>query len=115
MRVACVSCGRPTDHGVKCDECKKASPANERPYDDAEWKRRSAAFLRRHPWCVVCQDELGLSIKATVADHYPETRKELLAKNVDDPDAARYLRPLCVQHHATHGRKTTIRFDNDPA
>lgn len=115
MRIACHRCGKPTDEptGV-CPDCRSASPANERPYDSAKWKRRSARFLRLHRWCVLCSKD-GLSTQATIADHWPETRKELLAAGVDDPDLDKYLRPLCTAHHATHGRKTRMRFDNDPA
>jgi 5-methylcytosine-specific restriction protein A len=114
MMVACVTCGKPTTPGPTCDDCRSASPANERPYDSAKWKRRAHRFLMRHRWCALCSKE-GLSTQATVADHYPETRKELLARGVDDPDRDEYLRPLCVTHHATHGRKTRLRFTNDPA
>lgn len=113
MRVACVRCGRPAEENV-CEQCRSASPANERPYDEVAWKRRSRSFLRVHRWCVLCL-ERGLTVKATVADHYPETRKELLARGVDDPDASGYLRPLCASDHARHGRHTRIRWDNDPA
>jgi 5-methylcytosine-specific restriction protein A len=115
MMTACHRCGKPTgEPGGVCPECKSASPANERPYDDAAWRRTSAAFLRRHRWCVLCSAE-GLSTQATIADHYPETRKELLMRRVENPDDPKYLRPLCASHHATHGRKTRMRFDNDPA
>jgi 5-methylcytosine-specific restriction enzyme A len=33
---------------------------------------------------------------ATVADHFPESRRALVAKGVNDPDAFSRLRPLCT-------------------
>lgn len=115
MKIACHRCGTPTDEldGL-CDECRGVLRPTERPYDDPLWRRRSAAFLRAHPWCALCE-ELGLSVKATVADHWPMSRKELVAAGESDPDQTKYLRPLCRGHHNARASSHTIRFDNDPA
>lgn len=109
MLVACVRCGRPTKPGPTCDACAAASPANERPYDAAAWRRRSREFLRKHPKCALCGKP------SDTADHYPHTRKELLAQNVPDPDEEKYLRALCRWCHSRFGRRTMMRFTNDPA
>jgi 5-methylcytosine-specific restriction protein A len=114
MKTACVRCGRIIEgRRPVCDECKASQPANERPYDSADWKRRSARFLRGK-LCALCSRH-GLSIPATVADHYPLTRKELLAQGIETPDEEKYLRPLCASCHSRYGRKTRMQFDNDPA
>lgn len=36
---------------------------------------------------------------ATVADHHPTSRRELLTQGVTDPDADHRLRPLCTTCH----------------
>jgi 5-methylcytosine-specific restriction protein A len=96
-----------------CADCLAAQPANERPYDDADWRRRSSRFLRGK-LCQICET-MGLTTPATVADHYPHTRKELLTLGVEQPDEEKYLRPLCTGCHARYGRRSTMRFNNDPA
>jgi 5-methylcytosine-specific restriction protein A len=58
---------------------------------------------------------LGKKQRAEVADHYPSTRKELLARNVPDPDDEKYLRALCRRCHSRHGKRSMMRFNNDPA
>lgn len=110
MRIACHRCGRPTAEadGV-CPTCKARVSPQSSPYWESEWKRRSVSFLRKHTKCALCGS------RATVADHYPDTRRELLARGVADPDTEDRLRPLCASCHASRGRRSTIRFDNDPA
>ena len=62
------------------------------------WAQRwRLPYLRDHPRCVLCQRA------ATVPDHYPRTRKQLVAASVHNPDAAQYLRALCA---ACHNRET---------
>jgi ribosomal protein S14 len=111
MMRACHRCGRPTreSSGI-CPPCTEAyRSAGQRPYDDAAWKRRSASFLRANRKCAICGEP------SRVADHWPRTRKELLAAGVLDPDLPGYLRPLCLSCHPRHGRRSIMRFDNDPA
>lgn len=102
---------------MPCEECRKdyaRGNSQERPYEEARWRRISRAFLAANKWCVLCS-ELGLSVKATVSDHYPRSRKELLVAGVPDPDDPAFLRPLCTGHHNARAASHTIRFDNDPA
>lgn len=40
---------------------------------------------------------------SNVADHYPESRKELLERGVKDPDYPEFLRGLC---RSCHSRET---------
>lgn len=74
----------------------RASTRRPGQYDTA-WQRRRRAYLYAHPWCVLC------GRPATVPDHYPLSRAELVRQGVADPDADRYLRPLCA---ACHNRET---------
>lgn len=66
---------------------------------DPRWARRRAAYLIRNPFCVLC------SALATVADHYPASRRDLLAQGMRDPDADHRLRALCG---TCHGKETAI-------
>jgi hypothetical protein len=114
MQTACVRCGRIIDgHTAICDECLSETPANDRPYDSAAWRRLSARFTRGK-FCVLCKEH-GLRVPATIADHWPDTRRELLARGIENPDDEKYLRPLCKTHHARSGRRSRIRWNNDPA
>lgn len=61
------------------------------------WQRIRRAYLYANPWCVLCGQ------LANVADHFPLSRRELIARKDPNPDAAKHLRPLCV---ACHNRET---------
>lgn len=77
--------------GRRQREARRESPA-ERGYGP-EWRRHSRSFLSGHPICVLCSEP------ARVADHWPKTRKQLLADGVTDPDLEMFLRPLCTRCH----------------
>ena len=64
-----------------------------------EWSRRRTAFLAKHPLCADCGEP------ATDADHYPTTRRVLLAQGVADPDADAYLVPRCAAHHRSRSAR----------
>jgi 5-methylcytosine-specific restriction enzyme A len=57
------------------------------------WPDIRLEYLARHPWCKLCPRP------ATIADHWPRTRKQLLRAGVTDPDLDIYLRPLCPPCH----------------
>lgn len=61
-------------------------------YGSSRWQRVRRAYLYEHPWCVLC------TAPATVADHHPLSRRELVARGVD-PDSPTHLRPLCTPCH----------------
>lgn len=67
--------------------------AAERGYTGAGHRRFREAVLDRDPICVVCHVRV-----ATVADHYPHSRRELLAKGLD-PNDPQYGRGLCKPDH----------------
>lgn len=73
-------------------------PSDQRPTAaqrgyNARWQRRRRRYLAAHPVCALCP------APSTVADHYPRSRKQLLAAGLTDPDHDAYLRPLCTHHH----------------
>jgi 5-methylcytosine-specific restriction protein A len=54
------------------------------------WRERvQPRFIYRNPWCVLCGGQ------ATVADHWPISRRDLVAKGEASPDSFKHLRPLC--------------------
>jgi 5-methylcytosine-specific restriction enzyme A len=89
----CRSCRATTQRAL---DLGRGSPA-ERGYDKA-WAATAKAFLERHPVCEKC------GAPATVPDHQP-TRRELVTMGAEDPDADRWLHPLCA---SCHGRKTAL-------
>ena len=74
--------------------------ANERGYD-ARWRALRIDYLLAHPICIDC------GAQATVPDHFPRSRKELLADpTVVDPDAWEHLVPRCKPcHDSSTGRR----------
>ncbi|WP_329013178.1 hypothetical protein OG271_03935 [Micromonospora rifamycinica] len=89
-----VRTGRCATHATHAEQ--QRGTAAQRGYDH-RWTRRRAAYLRDHPACRLCP------AKATVADHHPASRRDLVAQGVADPDADHRLRPLCA---SCHGRET---------
>jgi 5-methylcytosine-specific restriction protein A len=98
-RVPCPQPGCPElTSGGACDDHRKqreeqrGSNARKGGYD-VRWQRIRKAFLYRNPWCVLC------GRLANVADHWPLSRRELIARGEPKPDAPKHLRPLCVPCH----------------
>src|ERR1044072_9606662 len=88
------SCPELTDSG-RCDACDSAAErrrgtAAERGYGHRWSTVVQPRYLRAHPICA-----LGPEV-ATIADHYPTSRRDLVAQGVRDPDAWHRLRPLCA-------------------
>lgn len=95
-------CPELTDRGGRCPQHQREAEqqrgsAAERGYDSRRWAWIRRAYLYAHPWCVLC------ARAAVVVDHFPESRRSLVARGVADPDAWHRLRPLCTQ---CHGRET---------
>jgi 5-methylcytosine-specific restriction protein A len=103
---ALVAAGRCEKHGPKV----KPRPSTTAQGYGAGWRRKRAAFIAAHP---VCQgDGAGghhprCDGVATVPDHDPLTRRELVARGDPDPDAWHHL---VARSAACHGRKTAL-FD----
>jgi 5-methylcytosine-specific restriction protein A len=88
--------GRCTEHRRQADRTR--GTARERGYAGRTWIRSRRAALQRDPVCVLCQTQ-----PATVADHHPTSRRDLIDQGVTDPDAPHRLRGLCA---SCHGRAT---------
>lgn len=94
---ACAGCSTPTPSG-RCPTCKaKADRARgtaaERGYRSAGHRRFRELVLQRDPICVACQ-----LAPSTVADHWPLSRRELVAQQLDADDPARG-RGVCKRCH----------------
>lgn len=68
-------------------------PAHDRWYSTARWQRRRALQLHREPLCRFCEEQRGLAVVATVADHVHPHR--------GDPEAfwRGELQSLCAPCH----------------
>lgn len=101
VRRALKTCSQPgcpelVEQG-RCDGCRgqadaQRGSARQRGYDSA-WEAKRSNYLTRNPFCRLCH---GL---ASVADHHPTSRRDLIAAGVADPDADHRLRPLCAPCH----------------
>lgn len=85
--------GRCLDHARAADTSR--GTATERGYTSRGHRAFRAAVLRRDPICVSCQ-----LAAATVADHYPVSRRDLLLASLDPNDPTRG-RGLCASCHST--------------
>lgn len=75
---------------------QRRGTAAERGYDDEHEKRfRRPVLMRDRYVCVVC------GRRASVADHHPRSRRQLIAAG-NDPNDPRYGRALCKPCHDTH-------------
>lgn len=100
-------CTRPAPDGGRCPTCRTRRAATSTHLADAPaqrgygaaWQRRRLPYLTQHPTCDLCGQP------ATVADHWPRSRRQLLADNDPDPDAPHHLRPLCRPCHAAETAK----------
>lgn len=91
----------------RCNTCntdadRRRGTAAQRGYTSAGHRAFRAAVLARDPICV-----LGCGRPATVADHYPLSRRELVAQGLD-PNAASAGRGLCA---SCHGKATAANPD----
>lgn len=105
-------------HGSgQCDAHKKAASKSRGGYatrgggNQTQWRRARARCLRRDLFCVCPDEQHGhgpqCMAPATVADHYPDTKAELVQLGVTDVDALHRLRGLCASCHSKHTAATT--------
>lgn len=89
--------GRCADHKRESDQARGTS--TERGYKTRGHLRRfRPGVLARDQLCVLCVDEGRPPTLATVADHWPLSRRELLEQGLD-PDDPQHGRGLCKRHH----------------
>jgi 5-methylcytosine-specific restriction protein A len=105
----CSRCGQRTFRGGVCRthyleserrRNARRGSATQRGYDQHHRELFRAPVLERDPWCVVCDDA-----PATVADHYPLSRKELVAGHLD-PNDPEHGRGLCKPCHDSYSGST---------
>ena len=95
-RTVCAEPGCPTvvDRG-RCDQHRRGDQRGPRfRYGGRRWRRIRAQFLAANPACLDCGGS------ATVADHAPVSRRELIARGEAHPDAHRHLQPRCASCHS---------------
>ena len=104
MRVCNIpGCPNPTDSS-RCREhqqqARRARLGND-VYASPAHRAFRAAVLQRDPVCVECRNQ-----QSTVADHYPLTRRELVARRLD-PNNPAAGRGLCATCHNRHTAATS--------
>lgn len=109
-----IGCPELTARAGRCDNCRRAADkqrgtARQRGYTGKLWRSRRRACLKRDLFCR-CTDANhahGATCMAptTVADHWPTSRRELVAQGVTDPDRLDRLRGLCK---LCHDRSTAV-------
>lgn len=81
----------------RCAACQAQADRNRRPsgnpYSSSGHLAFRTAVLDRDPICVVCEIRV-----ATVADHYPTDRRDLVDLGLD-PNDPRYGRGVCASCH----------------
>ena len=85
--------GRCPQHTRQADQARGTS--RDRGYNTPGHRAFRAAVLMRDPICVIP----GCNQWATVADHYPLSRRELVERGMN-PNDPQYGRGLCHQHHS---------------
>lgn len=88
----------------RCQECRARAEKDRRPsgnpYSSAGHRAFRAEVLARDVLCVLCEVRL-----ATVADHYPLERRELVLRHMD-PNDPEYGRGLCAGCHNSKTART---------
>lgn len=90
--------GRCPEHTRQADRARGSAAS--RGYTSRAHATFRAAVLTRDPVCVIP----GCTSPSTVADHYPLSRRELLATG-QDPNNPCHGRGLCHTHHSTETAK----------
>jgi len=94
----------PAAEGSRCATHRKQADrdrgtATQRGYTSRAHQRFRNAVLAKDPICVLCELR-----EATVADHYPHSRKDLIDLHLN-PNDPRYGRGLCA---GCHNKETAV-------
>jgi 5-methylcytosine-specific restriction protein A len=112
MRV-CPTIGCPQlTEGGRCQDCKSKAAKLRAGHtlhgggNSPAWRTARARCLRRDRICT-CTDERDghgprCYAQATVADHWPDSKRDLIAAGVRDVDAQHRLRGVCASCHSKH-------------
>jgi 5-methylcytosine-specific restriction protein A len=110
LTVCPVSGCAETTTGGRCDQHRRVAEqargsARSRGYGREHETRFRPGVLKRDPLCVCTEQDHGhgprCPAQATVADHYPRDRRQLVAAGLDANDP-RYGRGLCAPCHDRH-------------
>jgi 5-methylcytosine-specific restriction protein A len=105
-RRALTTCTRPgcpsLTAGGRCDDCatsaeRERGTSSQRGYGKRHRQRFRASILERDICCVLCRPR-GEWTLATVADHWPLSRRELTDRGLDADDP-QHGRGLCATCH----------------
>lgn len=110
----CSKCGQPVirsglcqRHYTQADRARGTSTA--RGYDRAHRDEFRAPVLEAANYqCAICGD------RANQADHYPRTRKQLIADG-ENPNDPKHGRALCARHHHQYTASYAPGFAGKPA
>lgn len=100
----------------RCGRCNRTAEqqrgsSTQRGYGGRTWRVRRRATLRRDPLCVCHDASHGHGPQclspSTVADHWPRSRRDLVAAGIRDPDTLNLLRGICKPCHDRHTAATT--------
>lgn len=101
-RRLCIECHEPhSGKSGRCESCRGSS--TERGYGSEHNNVFRVGVLMLNPVCVLCKKQI-----ATVADHYPLSRRELVARGLD-PNDPEHGRGLCGPCHSSETIKATRR------
>lgn len=98
--------------GGRCNEHQRqarAARTDNKVYSSKGHRNFRATVLARDPICVTS----GCIQWATVADHYPQTRRELVEQGLN-PNDPQYGRGLCAPHHNQWTAQTSPGGWNTP-
>jgi 5-methylcytosine-specific restriction protein A len=107
----CTRCGQPVVRSGKCQKHldqyeRRRGSATDRGYGRRHRDTfRPGVLAQNNGMCVWPE----CTARASVADHYPRTRRELVAAGLD-PDDPRHGRPLCAPHHNAWTASTSAGF-----
>ena len=102
LRTPCSQpgCGN-LSNGGRCDECQAEADQQRGNFRQRGYRRGHDRFrrgvLERDINCVLCRDN-GQWVTATVADHWPLSRRELVDRGLD-PDDPERGRGVCKPCH----------------
>lgn len=123
MKV-CSRPGCPTiTAGGRCDTCTKQAERGRSDHalrgggNRASWRNARRACLQRDPVCTCTDEAHGHGVRcygaSTVADHYPDSKRELIEQGITDTDALDRLRGICASCHGKHTAETSPGGWND--
>lgn len=111
-----VSRGRCAQHATKAER-RRGGHDLRGGGNSTHWRIRRRVCLLRDPVCVCTDTDCGHGGRcfsaSTVADHWPISKRDLVARGDKDPDAAHHLRGLCAPcHNRSTAKESPSGFRN---